>query len=192
MVYIRKGLVSDKKQIAYCMAEAFEKDFSAVCKDVDIVANALESGIQTERFFVAVEDEKVVGILAVADCNGRSVLTDSKAYKRYFGFVRGMIAAIVLKEEFEKHLDYPESVGYIESVGVLKNYRRKGITTQLLSYAIANSKYIDYELDVTNINMGAINCYNKFGFIEYKREEVSHAKQKGFSEKIFMKYKGTK
>lgn len=188
MTEFRKGLDSDREQIAECIAEAFKKDFSAICKDVQIVSKAIESGIQTERFYVAAENETIVGVLAISDCYGRSVLTDSKAFRKHFGLVKGMIAAIVMKEEFGKQLEYPDTVGYIEFVAVLENYRRRGITTQLLSYAIANEKYSKYELDVTNINQGAINCYKKFGFTEYRREKVSHAKQKGFSEKIYMKY----
>lgn len=184
----RKAAASDRGQIALCIARAFEKDFSALCKNTELVVSALESGIQIERFYVAVEDEAVVGVLAVSDCNGRSVLTDIRAYIRHFGLVKGFIAALVLKEEFEKQLDYPETVGYIEFVAVAENYRRRGITTQLLSCAMANGKYSRYELDVTDINQAAINCYRKFGFTEYRREKVRHAKQKGFSEKIYMQY----
>ncbi len=189
MITIRKAVFTDRKQIAYCIAEGFEKDFQALCKDVQVVTNAIESGIQVERFFVAVEDEThIVGALAISDCHGRCLLTDSKAYKKHFGFVKGTMAAMIMKEEFEKPLAYPDTVGYIECVCVLKSYQRKGISTQMLEYAMENSQYIDYELDVTDINQGAIKCYQKFGFSEYKREKVKHAKQKGFKEKIFMKY----
>lgn len=189
IIKIRKAVDADRKQIAYCIAEAFEKDFSALCKDVQIVADAIESGIHIQRFYVAVKKENaVIGALAVADCDGRGLLTDANSYKKHFGFVKGMIAYAVLKEEFEKQLQYPDTVGYIEFVCVLKRYQRKGITTKMLEYALNNSDYIDYELDVTNINHGAIRCYEKFGFLEYKREKVKHAKQKGFEEKIFMRY----
>ena len=81
MIEIRKAVNSDKGQIAACIAEAFKKDFSAICKNTQIVSRAIESGIQTERFYVAVEHETIVGVLAIADCNGRSVLTDSKSYR---------------------------------------------------------------------------------------------------------------
>ncbi len=193
MTKIRKALVSDRKEIAYCIAEAFSKDFSSLSKNTQTVADAIESGIQIERFYVAVEDEKgVVGALAISDCKGRSIFTDCKSYKKHFGFVKGIIASMIMKEEFEKPLKYPNTVGYIEFVCVLKSYQRKGITMQMLEYALNDSDYTDYELDVTNINQGAIACYEKFGFSEYKREKVKYAKQKGFDEKIFMKYQPVK
>ncbi len=185
---IRKATASDRKQIAYCIAEAFEKDFSALCKNVQTVSDAIESGIRAERFYVAVEETSgVVGALAISDCNGRSLLVDAKSYKKHFGFIKGILASMVMKEEFENQLNYPETFGYIEFVCVRKSYQRKGITTQMLEHALANSGYISYELDVTDINQAAIKCYEKFGFTEYKREAVKHAKQKGFNEKIYMK-----
>jgi ribosomal protein S18 acetylase RimI-like enzyme len=188
MIEFRKAADSDREQVAKCIAEAFKKDFSSLSKDTQSVAAAIAGGIQTDRFYVAVDNKAIVGVLAVSDCNGRSILTNAKSNRKHFGFVRGIIATIVFKEEFEKQLEYPSTVGYIEFVAVLESYRRRGIASQLLSYAMANGKYSRYELDVTDINQGAITCYRKYGFTEYKREKVKHAKQKGFSEKIYMRY----
>lgn len=185
---IRKAADYDRREIATCIASAFEKDFSAISKNTELVASALESGIQTQRFYVAVENEAVIGVLAISDRNGRSVLTDNRAFIRHFGLIKGTIAAIILKEECAKPLDYPETVGYIEFVAVLENHRRRGITTQLLSFAMANEKYSRYELDVTDVNQAAFRCYEKYGFSEYRREKVRHARQKGFREKIYMMY----
>ena len=44
-------------------------------------------------------------------------------------------------------------------------------------------------LQLTDVNISAINCYNNLGFEEYKRVKEKHGKQKGFNEKIYMKYK---
>ncbi len=189
MIEIRKAAISDRKQIAYCIAEAFEKDFSILSKEIQTVANAIESCIKIERFYVAIEDgNDVVGALAISDCTGRSFSTDSKSYKKHFGFIKGILASMVMKGEFEKPLSYPKTVGFIEFVCVLKRCQRKGITTMMLDFALKDSGYDDYELDVTDVNHGAYKCYQKFGFTEYKREPVKHAKQKGFNEKIYMKY----
>ena len=43
-------------------------------------------------------------------------------------------------------------------------------------------------LDVTDINDNAIQCYMRIGFEEFKRILEKHGKQKGFNEKIFMRY----
>ena len=46
----------------------------------------------------------------------------------------------------------------------------------------------DFVLDVTDINNNAIKCYTNIGFEEFKRISEKHGKQKGFNEKIFMRY----
>ncbi len=127
--------------------------------------------------------------MAISNCNGRAVITDRSSYKKYFGFFKGVIAKKVLKEEFESKLDYPITTGYIEFVSVKKEYKRKGIATTLIKESLKLSDFNDYVLDVTDINTSAINCYNNLGFKEFKRMKEKHGKQKGFNEKIYMRYK---
>ncbi len=189
MIKCRRAIELDRKKIAYCIAEAYENDFKELKKTTQTIANALESGIQVKRFYVAEEEGNgVVGILAISDSSGRSVLTDKKSYKKSFGFIKGSIVTIVLKDAFEKQLEYSSEVGYIEFVGVLKSYQRRGITTKLLDYAIEDSKYSKYDLEVTNINVGAYKCYEKYGFKEYRRISEKKPKRVGFEERIYMNY----
>ncbi|MCI9293524.1 MAG: GNAT family N-acetyltransferase [Erysipelotrichaceae bacterium] len=188
-IIVRKAKNGDREDIALCIAEAFEKDFSILCKDIVTTARAISSGIVIDKFFVAELDGKIVGVLAISNCNGRAVITDRSSYKKYFGFFKGVIAKLVLKEEFESKLDYPITTGYIEFVSVKKEYKRKGIATTLIKESLKLSDFNDYVLDVTDINTSAINCYNNLGFKEFKRMKEKHGKQKGFNEKIYMRYK---
>lgn len=188
-IIVRKAKSVERNNIALCISEAFENDFSVLCKDIVTTAKAISSGIIIDKFYVAELNNEIVGVLAISNCNGRAVITDSSSYKKYFGFIKGIIAKIVLKEEFESKLDYPITTGYIEFVSVKKDYRRKGVATALIKESLKLSNYNDYVLDVTNVNISAINCYNNLGFEEYKRIKEKHSKQKGFNEKIYMKYK---
>ena len=177
-IIVRKAKNIERESIALCIAEAFEKDFSVLSKDIVTTAKAISSGIVIDKFYVAELNNKIVGVLAISNCNGRAVILDSSSYKKYFGFIKGIIAKIVLKEEFQSKLNYPVTTGYIE-----------GVATTLIKESLKLSSYIDYVLDVTDINISAINCYNNLGFEEYKRVKEKHSKQKGFNEKIYMKYK---
>ncbi len=188
-IVIRKAEDTDRNDIALCIAEAFEKDFSVLCKNTNTTAKAISSGIIIDKFYIAEFNNEIVGVLAISNCNGRAIITDSVSYKKYFGFIKGIIAKIVLKEEFESKLDYPIKTGYIEFVSVKKDFRRKGIATTLIKESLRLSNYNEYVLDVTDINTSAINCYNRLGFVEFNRIKESHSKQKGFNEKIYMKYK---
>ena len=132
MVHIRKAKETDRNNVALCIAEGFEKDFSILCKDCQKVADAIAMGLNIERFYVADIKGNIAGVLAISDCNGRAAKAEKVSLKKYFGFAKGIIGTFVLKEEFEKQLEYPVTTGYIEFVAVRKKYRKQGVTTTML------------------------------------------------------------
>ena len=187
-INIRQATEDDRSDIALCIAEGFKKDFDVLCKNTHTVATAISTGIQISKFYVTESENEIVGVMAISDCNGRAVATDIASYKKNFGFIKGNMANLVLKEEFESPLDYPPTTGYIEFVAVRNTYQRKGIATTMLKESIIQSFYGDYVLDVTDVNTAAIRCYSALGFKEFKRIKEKHSKQKGFSAKIYMRY----
>ena len=50
MLHIRKAKETDRNHVALCIAEAFEKDFSILCKDNQKVADAIAAGLNMENF----------------------------------------------------------------------------------------------------------------------------------------------
>ena len=187
-INIRQATENDRSDIALCIAEGFKKDFDVLCKNTHTVATAISTGLQISKFYVAESENEVVGVVAISDCNGRAATTDIASYKENFGFFKGSIANLVLKEEFESPLDYPPTTGYIEFVAVRNSHQRKGIATSMLKESMIQSSYEDYVLDVTDVNTAAIRCYSALGFKEFKRAKEKHSKQKGLSTKIYMKY----
>lgn len=188
MVHIRKASEIDRDNVALCIAEGFEKDFSILCKDNQKVADAIALGLNMEKFYVADVDGNVAGVLAISDCNGRAAKVEKVSLKKQLGLFKGIIGAFVLKEEFEKQLEYPVTTGYIEFVAVRKKYRKQGIASTMLRESMLLTNYQDFVLDVTDINEKAIRCYSSIGFEEFKRIPEKHGKQKGFNEKIYMRY----
>ena len=188
MIHIRKASETDRDNVAMCIAEGFEKDFSILCKDNQKVADAIALGLNMEKFYVADVDGNVAGVLAISDCNGRAAKVEKVSLKKQLGLFKGIIGAFVLKEEFEKQLEYPVTTGYIEFVAVRKKYRKQGIASTMLRESMLLTNYQDFVLDVTDINEKAISCYSSIGFEEFKRIPEKHGKQKGFNEKIYMRY----
>ena len=188
MLHIRKAKETDRNHVALCIAEAFEKDFSILCKDNQKVADAMAAGLNMEKFYVADRKGTIAGVLAISDCNGRAARAEKASLKKHFGFFKGMIGTFVLKEEFEKQLEYPITTGYLEFVAVRKKYRKQGIATAMIQESMLLTKYQDFVLDVTDINTNAIKCYTSIGLEEFKRIPEKHGKQKGFQERIFMRY----
>ena len=179
---------SDRYDIARCIAEGFEKDFSVLCKNPDKVAAAIANGLNLATFYVAETNGAVTGVMAISDCNGRAASVDNISLKKHLGLIKGWIGAMVLKEEFEGSLEYPETTGYIEFVTVRKDFRGKGIASLMLKESMTTSKYREFILDVTDVNTNALGCYQRLGFREFRRVEEKHAKQKGFGAKIYMRY----
>ena len=153
------------------------------------IALILESGIDVSRFVVAEQNGEVVGITACADCNGRAVMPNKKQFRKHLGFLRGTIGFHILKDEFMVPVQYPETTGYIEFVGVLNHARGQGIAKGLLKEIMAyKPQYTEFVLDVTDTNTSAQKCYTDFGFVEFDRKPQKYAKMSGYSAKIYMRY----
>ena len=188
-VQYRAASQADRMAIAKTIAYSFERDFSALCKDMEKIAHILESGIDINRFVIAEQNGEMVGITACADCTGRAVMPDKKQFKKYLGFLRGIIGFYILKDEFMFPVEYPNTIGYIEFVGVLKHARGQGIAKGLLKTIMARKpQYTEFVLDVTDVNTSAQKCYTDFGFMEFERKPQKYAKMTGYSAKIYMRY----
>lgn len=182
MIQIKPAEDNHREAIAFCIAEGFERDFSVFSKDTDRVASALAPGIRTENFYVAEQDGEVIAVTGISDCAGRAVYTDRKAYQKNFGWLKGWLAKIVLKPEFESSLQFPPTTGFIEFVAVRKTCRRQGIASLLLRESMNKSSYEEFVLDVIAENTPAKHCYEKIGFRPFKSEK----KRNGYT-KMFMR-----
>ena len=186
---IRKAKESEKLQIARTIAHSFEDDFFSLTKDTDRVAKVFENGLDANRFLVAEQADKIIGIICCENCTDRVLRMSRINCIRHFGFIRGYIAFKVFAEEFMEPLAYPPTTGRIAIVGVLEEARGQGVAKAMLKEIIAhNPQYSEFILDVTDINATAIKLYEKFGFVEYDRIPYKWAKQAGFNAKIWMKY----
>ena len=179
---IRPAARNEVGIVAQCIAEGFEQDFSFFCKDMNIVAKALEPGIRPEKFYIALYNDNIVGVAGISDCTGRAVYTDWSSFKKRFGLIMGTIAKLVLKKEFEKPLPYPVTTGFIEFVATRKSIRRSGVASNLLQESMRQTRYKEYILDVIEENRPAVNCYTKLGFTAFKKTK----KKNGYT-KLFMK-----
>lgn len=185
---VRKALESDRKDIAKTYAEAFLKDWQLLSKDVNVIANGLTDGLKLAHYIVAIEDEVLVGFLAFVEKDERAFHVPIKSFQKAFGFFKGFMMAMALRSELSESLGLRDDTIYIDVLGVRKAAQGKGIGTKLIQYVFANTSANTYTLTVTKINMAAQHCYDKNGFIQYDRKPVKYAKQKGFSEMIYMEY----
>jgi ribosomal protein S18 acetylase RimI-like enzyme len=183
---VRRATESDRAGIAKAIAVSFEKIMSAFCKDMTRIANIFEGGAVIERFFVAEQDNEIIGIAACGDCKQRVLSATKEDCARNIGKIRGAIMHRLIRSELMQPHPYPPNVGYIDVAGVLPQARGKGVAKELLRFLTENSpQYDEFILDVDSNNESAIKSYGKFGFVEYRRERVIKIFKRA---KIFMRY----
>ena len=185
---MRPAVESDRAGIASVIVEAYRHEFSNLSRNTDNIAAALAPAVEVDRFFVAERSGDVIGAIACTDHSGRAMRIRAADWRRHLGLVRGELAARILAPQWMSQLDYPVQTGYIEFVAVAERARRQGIATKLVDGVIAQTHYTGFELEVTDVNVPARDCYRKIGFVDIKRKKEKFSRIKGFRERIYMHY----
>ena len=198
MIKIDKASKFDEGMVRTGMATNFSDGFTQwltfFSKDPKKIAAAFKHIFILERFFVAVDDNRVVGMVACTNTRELSVRLNGKDLRKYLGWYKGSLALLFLKKEFEAPLKLSsENTASIEFVGTASNYTGKGIATQIMNYLFENTKYQTYLIEeVADNNTPAMNLYKKLGFTEYKRRRNEGSKKNGISYFISLKYEKRK
>src|SRR5699024_9283227 len=102
---------------------------------------------------------KIAGFVACTDCTTLSVRLSKKELRKHLGYVKGSIAGIVLKKEFESpFINPPADTGSIEFVGTASEFRGKGVASQIIQYIFNNTPYCEYVIkEVADTNIPAMN-----------------------------------
>jgi 8-oxo-dGTP diphosphatase len=185
---VRPAVEADRAAIASVVVEAYRREFSALSRNMDNIAAVLTPAVEVDRFFVADGGGDVIGAIACTDRSGRAMGVRAADWRRHLGLVRGELAARILAPQWTSQLDYPDDTGYIEFVAVAERARRQGVATRLVEGVIAQTRYTDFELEVTDVNVPARDCYRKIGFVDVKRKKERFGRFKGFRERISMRY----
>ena len=187
-VKVRPAVESDRAGIASVIAEAYRHEFNTLSRDTDRITAALTPAVEVDRFFVADRGGDVVGAIACTDHTGRAVRVTAADWRRHLGLVRGTLAARILARQWMSQLAYPAATGYLELVAVAERGRRQGVATKLVEGVIAQTPYTEFELEVTDVNTAARDCYRKVGFVDVGRKKEMFGRINGFRERIYMRY----
>ncbi|MCI6187429.1 MAG: GNAT family N-acetyltransferase [Spirochaetia bacterium] len=180
-------------EISRIFVEGFYEWFKYFSKDKNKLTAAFSDAFVWEKFYVAMENGKIIGIAALTNGIETVVITNKKTLRKHLGFIRGGIAKFFLKKEFEKHsypFDMCADTDSIEFIAVDKDCRGKNIAGGLLDYIAQNSSKNRFVLEVASSNTSAIRAYEKFGFVEFFTINLSSKEQKyaGFEKYIYMEY----
>lgn len=181
-----------RNQMAEIFAEGFAQWLVYFSKDKNILAKAFAHMFVLDQFYVAMVDNKVAGMTACTDGNSLSVRLNKNELRKHLGFIKGIMAGIFLKKEFESpYKDFPPKTGSIEFVGTASEFRGKGVASQMIQHIIQNTPYHDYLIEeVADTNIPAMRLYEKLGFKEYKRKSIPEkiAKENGINNLLSLRY----
>ena len=177
-----------KHQVAEVFVEGFYEELSGISKSIDKLIKAFENAFIEESCYLATINNVVVGMVCCSDSKTRAVNIEKQKFLKEFGFIKGNIVYRILNSEFNKPIEISENIAFVECMATRAESRSKGVATSLLQYIINNLPYTEYILDVTDVNEKAIRLYKKSGFKEFDRKKERYGKQKGFNERIYMKF----
>lgn len=189
-VTVRPAVEGDRAAIASVIVEAYRDEFAILSRNTDSTTAALAPAVEIDRFYVADRAGDIVGAIACTDRTGRAMRVRGEHWRRHLGIVRGELASRILARAWMSRLDYPATTGYIEFVAVAERARRRGVATQLVEGVLAQTSYADYELEVTDVNVAARDCYRRIGFVDIKRVKERFGRFKGFKARIYMRFSG--
>jgi ribosomal protein S18 acetylase RimI-like enzyme len=163
-----------RTQMAEIFAEGFTQWLGYFSTDKQKIAAAFAHMFVLDQFYLAMADNKIAGMAACTDCATLSVRLNIKDLRKHLGFIKGSIAWVVLKKEFEKSFtNPPPETGCIEFVGTAPEFRGQGAASQLIYHILENTPNYDYLImEVADTNIPAMNLYKKIGFEEYHRTQV--------------------
>ncbi|XID95554.1 GNAT family N-acetyltransferase [Paenibacillaceae bacterium WGS1546] len=181
-----------RMQMAGIFADGFSQWLVFFSKDRNAIAKAFAHMFVLDQFYVAVKDGKVAAMAACTDGSATSVKLDKKALRKHLGWVKGSLAGLFLKKEFEVPLDNPNGDKCsIEFVGTALEYRGQGAASLVIRHIVDSTSFKEYLIEeVADTNVPAVRLYEKLGFAEYRRKAIPKklAEKNGINHLVSMKY----
>jgi len=171
-IRIQIGVPSDLVgQAADLFCQAFEQKLSPFLGPPSRAARFLETGLATDRAFVALSDDGLVGIAGVK-LDGRGLFEPSvgQFFKEYHLSAPFRLLGLMV-------LDRKEEAGCLlmDGIAVDASARGQGIGTRLLQAVEDHARQLgrtSIRLDVIDTNPGARRLYERFGFVAHETTGV--------------------
>lgn len=193
MGYTVKNLSDLDEESSRCMSrifiESFGQRFEKFSKDKEALRECFEKSFIYDMIYVALDGKRVVGFITASSCKGSVINVNKKEFCNHFGKIRGTIFSWQLKMIMGKPLVSEPNQCYINFVAVDKEYRRKGVATELFNYIHEHLIFDEFKLDVLTTNPEAQKLYEKLGYKVDKVKKNIIMSFKGLGNLVIMKNK---
>lgn len=153
------------------------------------LAVALEHMFVLDHFHVALLDGVPAALTICDDGTEHAFRPRWRELVRHLGPVKGTIAAVVFKREFQKRTsDTAPGRAFVASVATARTFRGRGVGTALMEHLLTLPAYTEYVLeDIADTNTAALRLYKKVGYREFRRVRVGHTKRTGIRYYVSMR-----
>lgn len=169
---IIKSLIDLSQDYKEQALEVFIDGFSNIftfTNDRKVLKELFMKSIDFSLVYVAVCENKIVGIMGIANNKKRTMCFNLEICKELFGVNKGSIIKKQLSKVMEKPVVKGDKELYIDYLTTDKNYRGQGIATKLIEFVCNELEYDEYYIEVLSENIKAKRLYEHLGFTEYKR-----------------------
>ncbi len=173
MITLQKGLPLElKSSAAELFLNAFGSKFFPILGHGVKTQKLIESSLNIRNCISALENGKLVGILAIQVKDKSFVDISLNDLKTIYGLVKGFIKAALLSLFIYTPIN---NEIHIECVAVADSVQGKGIGTRLLKelFSLCSNENIQkVTLEVINTNPKARSLYERLGFSIEKRSKI--------------------
>lgn len=170
MVSIQKGLPTAlARPAAELIMSALWEKFVPILGSDDRATDVMAAAIAADRCFSALEDNALVGLLALQTKDHNFLNFGFKVLYDRYGFPGAAVRALALY--CLQHHPRPGEL-YVEGVAVVEAARGKGVGTRLFEALMGFARTRDYDtlsLEVIDTNIRALKLYEQLGFHIKKR-----------------------
>ena len=174
----------------YVVADIFIEGFGhfmKFTKDREVLRTLIYHAINPNWTYVFVEEEQVLGFIALATNKIRPIKFDREVCVKLFGKFKGNVLCKEINAIFQSKVVKEDTDLYIDVLATSEQYRGKGVASRLLEYSFRLTGYTNYYIEVMSKNIVAKSLYEKIGFVDYKISRFSPLAFKGFGYPIKMK-----
>lgn len=174
----------------YAVADIFIEGFGhfmKFTKDMEVLRTLIYHAINPQWTYVLVEEEQVLGFIALATNKIRPIKFDQEVCVDLFGRLKGKLLCKEINAIFQSKVVKEDTDLYIDVLATAEQYRGKGVAARLLEYSFSLPGYTNFYIEVMSKNTVAKRLYEKIGFVDYKIRRFSPLAFKGFGYPIKMK-----
>ncbi len=173
MVSIQKGLPPELVGSASeLFLSALAEKLVPILGDDSRAAEFIKSSIVVSSCFSALEDNKLLGILAIQTENHNFLNPSFKNLSAHYGFWRAITKGVAL--QLLQHKPKPKEL-YVEGIAVFDFAQGKGVGTKLIEELMSFARtqgFKNITLEVIDTNQRALQLYERLGFSIQKRSKI--------------------